>query len=135
MRKIITASTLMVGLMALGLWLASPLQAADEPAGDQKMATLNGTITQIDVAARSLTVKGLLLSKTLQIAKDAAVLTSAEPQAKLADLKTGDRVTVSYTEQGDILIAHRIEVAQPEPPASDQPAQPAPPVAPVPPAY
>jgi len=78
--------------------LADAAPAADPPAVSEKMATATGTIEKCDAQAHSLTIKGLLASKTFQIAEDAQIALSTQPQATLNDLKVGDKVTVKIAE-------------------------------------
>ena len=75
---------------------------------EQHMSTVRGTIETIDPNAHRLTVHGLVLNKTFQAADDVVIGTSSKPKAGWSDLHVGDKVEVSYEEQGGTSFAHRI---------------------------
>ena len=75
---------------------------------EQHMSRATGTIETIDPKSHSMTVHGLVLNKTFQVADDAVIGTPTKPEAGLGDLKIGDSVEVGYEEQGNMSIAHRI---------------------------
>jgi Cu/Ag efflux protein CusF len=79
-----------------------------KPETEQKMSKATGTVQKLDPSDRSLTVHGLVLNKTFQVADDAVIATVANPVARFGDLKVGDSVVVTYEEQGAAEIAHRI---------------------------
>ncbi len=74
----------------------------------ERMSDARGMVRVIDPKARSLTVEGLVLMKTFEVADDALIATSDKPRAGLGDLKVGDEVEVLYEEQGAACIAHCI---------------------------
>lgn len=70
---------------------------------------MSGTVAQVDPQHRTLTVRGLVMNKTFDVAADAAIRTDAKPQAGLADLQTGQPVEVRYEQHESICIAHLID--------------------------
>jgi Cu/Ag efflux protein CusF len=88
---------------------------------EERMSKASGTVQQLDPGARSLTVHGLVLNKSFEVANDAVIAIRANPAAKLTDLKVGDCVEVSYEDQGAVTIAHRIaQTAAAAQPTSEQ---------------
>ncbi len=75
---------------------------------EERMSDAKGTIRAIDPAARKLTIEGLVLKKTFEVAEDAMIATKDKPQCALEDLKVGDNVEILYKEQGPTSIAHTI---------------------------
>ena len=107
---------LMSILTVAALGTATFAWAADEPAVKddktpavaQEYETVTGTITDVDMDAKTLTVKGAVLSKTFRLGGDAAIEIMDNRKATIGDLREGDEVSVTYKEQGDILWAHKI---------------------------
>src|ERR1051326_4248468 len=90
---------------------ASPPPAqSDQPgsSGEQQSMRISGTISAIDTAGQTMTVKGLLLSKTLKVGSDAQIAVEGKTGATLSDLKVGDHVEVSYRKEGSTFVAERI---------------------------
>lgn len=100
-----------------------PVQA-DQPgsqsgsSGDQRVRQIGGRISAIDTAAQTVTVKGILLGKTIKVGSDAQIAVEGKTAATLGDLNVGDRVEVSYHRQGDTLVAERITLTQSKTPKS-----------------
>src|SRR5687768_15541585 len=106
MKKFIWSSLAAIALVTATF---TSVQAADNPpVMDEKHQSVTGTITEINMDAKTITVKGALLSKTFRIGGDAAIESAAHATLKLDGLKVGDEVTVIYHEQGDMLWAHKI---------------------------
>jgi Cu/Ag efflux protein CusF len=111
------------GLAAAVLLLVTTAWASNDPNGaaktpaqsgqsdasnDQRDQQVSGRITAIDTEARTITVKGTLLSKVIKVGSDAQIATEDNSSAALSDLKVGDRVEVSYRTDGDTLTAQRV---------------------------
>src|SRR5690242_19536393 len=99
---------LLVAAIASIVVIALPAQAAqgDQPAATETQQSATGIIEKLDATAHTLTIKGLLMSKTFQVADDAVFATKDKPQALLSDFKAGDRVEVTYENQDGKLVAH-----------------------------
>ena len=100
----LTSATVAV---ALSLMYASIALATDVP-----RKAFRGAISEIGEA--SLTVQGASERHVFQVVSDTTIVADGNPNAKLSDLKVGDKVDVSYTEEGRTeegrtLVAHRIE--------------------------
>jgi Cu/Ag efflux protein CusF len=77
----------------------------------ERMSTMNGTIGDLDVNGRRLTIKGLVMNKTFEVPADVIVVTVTNPKAALSDLKTGEPVDVTYEQHQTAAVAHRIDQA------------------------
>lgn len=77
----------------------------------ERMSTMSGTVAHIDLPARRLTIAGLVMNKTFDLADDLTVLTSVKPGAILNDLKVGDEVDVTYEQLDTLALAHLIHQA------------------------
>jgi len=75
---------------------------------DQGLPQVSGTIKAIDLAAETITVKGLLLSKTVTVRAEAQIGVEGKPNASLSDLNVGDRVLVIYHRSGQTLVADKV---------------------------
>jgi hypothetical protein len=95
---------------------ADPSQSGQSSSSDKQMSSdqssqsstpsseakrLSGTIRSIDSSAGTVTVKGMFLSKTFH----------ADPSV-LQSLNIGDRVDVTYSQQGSTLVASQITRSQ-----------------------
>jgi len=68
----------------------------------------DGLIDKIDADGASITVQHWPLSKTFQVPPDCVVEVSANLNARLAQLKVNDPVSVIYSQVGKQLVASRI---------------------------
>ncbi len=64
----------------------------------ERMSTMSGTVTQINQQARQLTIEGLVMNKTFEIADDFP--------APLSDIKVGEEVSVTYEQHETTAVAH-----------------------------
>jgi Cu/Ag efflux protein CusF len=97
--------TLVPACVAVALVSLSGTLATDVP-----RKAYSGTVSAIDTSAPSLTVQGAnAASRMFQVTSTTTIVTAGNPNAKLSNLKVGDRVDVSYTEEDKKLVAHRIE--------------------------
>jgi len=84
---------------------AQPSQSQSDTSSNQREQRLTGRITAIDTSAKTITVKGTLLSKVIKIGSGAQIAVEGNSSGALSDLKVGDRVEVSYRMEGEH--AHR----------------------------
>ena len=99
---------MMHNLQRMTLAAAMLILATGALATDVSRKTFSGTISAIGES--SLTVQGAGDDhRVFQVASDTTIVAGGNPNAKLSDLKVGDKVAVSYTEEGRTLVAHRIE--------------------------
>ena len=73
-----------------------------------------GKIEAIDVKADTITVKHEDKDKVFHLAKDCRYDGFATKVASLTDLKVGEHVRVSYTEENGKLIGHIVDNVRPE---------------------
>jgi Cu/Ag efflux protein CusF len=77
-------------------------------ASDQGLPQVSGTIKAIDLAAGTITVKSLFLSKTISVRPEAQIGIEGKANASLSDLNVGDSVLVIYHRTGQALVADKV---------------------------
>jgi Cu/Ag efflux protein CusF len=97
-----------ISLVAVSLALASPSFAADKKEGEKKAAPkqFTGVVDSCDAAC--IKVKKGDDCKAFVVNDKTKVATADKKEAAIADIKAGDKVLVSYAEDGDKLVAKRI---------------------------
>ena len=112
MKKFLFCSLLATAVALSGSVFAAkdkPAGAAAEGEAKVKVQLCTGEITAVDAAASSLTVKNAKdESKTFKVAADCKIAAGENKDAKLADLKVGDKVIVRYEEAGGAMVAKKI---------------------------
>ncbi|GEP42678.1 hypothetical protein [Brevifollis gellanilyticus] len=111
---------------AVRKWLGLGSQPSSEEEHPEKTQRLKevgqnktGTVKEVDIANKRLVVSApreLTFSVT-----DTTQITQGDIARKLADIKTGDKVSVDYRRDGEARIAHRIDLqssSSPRPPAA-----------------
>jgi Cu/Ag efflux protein CusF len=85
-----------------------------------KAHQFTGEITAVDVAGKSVTLKNKDgETKTVVLNEKSKVATADKKAAELSDLKVGDKVVASFTEEGGKNVALR--VGPPAPPKEKKP--------------
>lgn len=109
MKSIIRITTLAT-MVAVGLAFATSSFAADKKEGDKKAALkqFTGVVDSCDAAC--VKVKKGEESKMFSVTEKTKVVTADKKEAAIADLKAGDKVQISYAEDGDKAIAKRIMI-------------------------
>jgi len=90
---------------------SAPTKAQANKATPQKkvaLKTFKGAVVSVDAIANSMVVKGKKAEMTFQV-DPAAKIVIAKKECKLADIKTGIKVTVTYKVEGDKNIATAIK--------------------------
>lgn len=87
---------------------ALPAFAEDTKAEKPKKHDFTGEVTAVDAAAKTVTAKNSKDETKTFVADKAKVATGDKKVAELTDLKVGDKVHVSYTEDGGKNIATKI---------------------------
>jgi Cu/Ag efflux protein CusF len=101
-------AVLLVSALASGLALAAEKQNAFEQE-KRKDTQIDGKITAIDAAARTVTVKHDQKSKTFSVAKDAMLFVNHKKgAASLADFKAGEEVRLLYRQDGSNVVCHSL---------------------------
>lgn len=94
---------------------AERARAAKEK-GEKEVAadrTVRGTVTAVETAAKTLTVKAMVNKKEDIIGvevPDAVKITQGKATKTLADIKVGDRVWMKYDRMSDKLVADEIHI-------------------------
>jgi Cu/Ag efflux protein CusF len=90
----------------------------------QTSETFSGALTAIDLNDRTLKAKAFLNGKKFNVANDCSIVINGKPDARLSDLKLGDKLVFSYEDVNGVNVVNRIGTAEPasEPPttASEQ---------------
>jgi Cu/Ag efflux protein CusF len=116
MSRHLLRAAMALGIASLALSFAAPVRAADTntptttTAPKPKPRSYTGDVTAIDAKAGTIIVKKEgAESKTFKIGEKTRYATADKAKdAALTDIKVGDKVTVSYTEEDGVLTAHRI---------------------------
>ena len=103
--KSIMRITAMVSVVAVGLAFASTTFAADKP-DKPKPHVFTGVVDSCD--AGCIKIKKGDDCKMFVVTEKTKVVTADKPEAAIADIKAGDKVTVTFVEDGDKLIAKKI---------------------------
>ena len=103
MKKLLLRAVAIVGVVAVVLALALPVRA-EEKAKDKKFSC---AIVTVDAKAGTLTARRI--SAVSKVSKTFKVTDQTKCTPALAELKGGDKVTISYTEDGGTLTATCIE--------------------------
>jgi Cu/Ag efflux protein CusF len=107
-----------LSVVAVALAFASVVRAEETatptpaPAAPAKANTheATGKITAVDAKAGTLSIKRKNAEVTFTIAKDCKVSLPDKADATVADLKVGDKVTVTYTEEAGAKVAQKIGI-------------------------
>ncbi|HUJ11810.1 MAG TPA: DUF5666 domain-containing protein [Verrucomicrobiae bacterium] len=116
MRKHCFRVVTLLGVIAVALACAAPVRAEESAAKPEKAKkhTFTGMIESVDATAGTVVVKGSKNqeTKTFKVGEKTKYSTAEKKEAALADLKTGEKVTVAYTEEDGTLMAHKIAPPQ-----------------------
>ncbi len=74
----------------------------------------SGKITDVNLADRTLTLKGDNGDKKFTVADDAKLYAGPHETSKLEDLKVGSKATVQYEQQGDKEVARSVHSSESE---------------------
>jgi Cu/Ag efflux protein CusF len=75
---------------------------------EQQDAEFVGVLRAIDAEARTVRAKSMLDERKFNLTDDCQIVILGRPDARLKDLRIGDRVAFSYEAQDGVLIANRI---------------------------
>jgi len=113
----------LVTIAAVAVAFTQPARAEDaakdaKPKHTKDKRHWTGTLESIDATAGTCTVmKGKNKkedSKTFKCAADCKVIGADDKPATLADAKAGDKVTITYTDDGTTLLCHSMEIKPPK---------------------
>jgi Cu/Ag efflux protein CusF len=120
MSRHLLRTAMVMGIAALAFSFAGTVRAEDTststnapataPAPKPKRHQFTGIVESIDAKAGTAIVKKDTESKTFKIGEKTKYSTVDKKEAAVTDIKVGDKVLVSYTEEGGALIAHKIGV-------------------------
>ena len=109
MSKYLMRAVAASSLIAVALAFTLPVQAQEGAAAAKpKKQQFTGAIESIDTTANTVKVKQKEESKTFKVSDQTKYSTAEKKIAALSDLKVGDKVTVSYTDESGTLIAQKI---------------------------
>ena len=100
--------------LAIALSVALPVRAEDETKPEKpKSHEYTGKITKID--ATSVTVKKKDEEKVFSAGEKLKVVVPGKEAGELSDLKVGDKITVTFTEDGGKNVASKLQHADTKP--------------------
>ena len=112
MKKYLVRMIAALSIVAVALTFASVVRAQGTNAPPAKVRhdwhELTGGITAVDAKAGTLSIKKGKETTDFQVSAKCKVLLTGKENQIVADLKVGDKVTVTYTEEGGAKVAHRI---------------------------
>jgi Cu/Ag efflux protein CusF len=99
-----------LSIAAVALAFAAPVRGEDEAAkpAKPKKHQFTGMIESVDAAAGTVSIKKGEETRTFKVGDKTKYNTADNKEATLADLKTGEKFTVYYTDQDGTLIANKI---------------------------
>jgi hypothetical protein len=81
---------------------------ADSTIATAKEKTMKGVATRIDPAGKTVWVKGFWRTKRLNVADDCKVVLPDRIDARLGDLRPGQKLEINYENAQGVLVAHQI---------------------------
>ena len=90
----------------------------------QTSATFTGELTAIDLETRTVKARAVFGTKKFSLGDNCAIVMNGKPNGQLADLRPGEKLTLSYDEVNGINVANRIAPASASPPTDTAAAQP-----------
>ena len=77
----------------------------------QTSATFSGSLTAIDLEAKTIKARELLDTKKFNVGDNCAIVVNGKPDGKLSDLKPNEKLVFSYDEINGINVVNRIAPA------------------------
>lgn len=75
---------------------------------EQRAETFVGTIQAIDASTKTIKARSFMAEKKFNLADDCRIVVAGKPEARLRDLRIGDKVEFSYEDANGVLVANRI---------------------------
>ena len=104
-----------VGDIQTGDYVTVTYETPNDKLTAQKIAQTSqkftGSLTAIDLEAKTVKAKSLLESKRFVLGDDCAIVVNGRIEGRLADLKPDDRLTFSYDNVNGVNVANRIAPA------------------------
>jgi Cu/Ag efflux protein CusF len=111
MSKHLLRAAMVLGIAAIAFTAPVRAQETNQPAAKPakpKRQSFTGLIESIDAKAGTAVVKKGTESKTFKIGEKTKYATADKKEAEISDIKVGDKVKVSYTDDDGVAMAHRI---------------------------
>ena len=111
MKTIFTRVTTTLAVVVAGLVCASPSFGDESPASEathESGKVYKGTVSALDAAEKTVSVKGAMRSKTFNTSDACKVSLEDKPDAALSDLRVGQKVEVHYQSAQGVLVAGQI---------------------------
>jgi Cu/Ag efflux protein CusF len=99
-------STAMLSLAGICRADGDEQNGANQKSNPQK--TYKGNVTVVNQTEKMVTVKGLMFSKTFNVADNCKVAFEDKPEASLAELRPGQQVEIQFQNARGVLIADQI---------------------------
>jgi Cu/Ag efflux protein CusF len=109
MSKYLLRSVMALSITAVALAFAAPVRGQETAKPEKpKKHQFTGVIESVDAAAGTVAVKQNQESKMFKVGAKTKYSTADKKDAAIGDLKAGEKVLVSYTEDGSTLTALKI---------------------------
>jgi hypothetical protein len=111
MKSIIPALSLLA-VLSFGYTSGPALAAGSQPKAaktEKTLRTCTGTLISADQQERTVTVKRFLFSRTFNLGDGCTVSVPEKPDARPADLRRGEWVTVAYRQINGVPVALKVE--------------------------
>ena len=109
MSKFVLRSVMAVGVAAVIAAFAQPVHAEGEKAEKPKKRNFTGEVVSVDAAKSTITLKNKKNEEKTFTCSDKCKISVGEKEtAALSDLKVGDKITASYTDEGGKLICTKM---------------------------
>jgi Cu/Ag efflux protein CusF len=93
---------------AVSLAALTSAYADEQLTANTKTKTFSGILTAVDAKEKTVTVKKFWFDKTFNLADKCEFLDGDKKEARLSDLRPGQKVAVSYKNASGVLVANRI---------------------------
>lgn len=96
-----------IGLAVLSAVSAWSVRADEQAAMKQKEKSYSGIIDRVDAKEKTVKLKGMLFTRTFNIADNCEFSLGDKKDATLDDLRAGQKVDVQYKDASGVLVANR----------------------------
>lgn len=104
--RVATTMAVVAGLVCAGQSFGDESPTPEAPQENGKV--YKGTVSAVDAAEKTVSVKGAMFSKTFNAAEECKVSLEDKPEATLIDLRVGQKVEVQYQSAQGVLVAGQI---------------------------
>src|SRR5690349_14814366 len=103
----INTKSMAIGLAVLSAVSAWSVRADEQAAMKQKEKSYSGIIDRVDAKEKTVKLKGMLFTRTFNIADNCEFSLGDKKDATLDNLRAGQKVDVQYKDASGVLVANR----------------------------